>query len=572
MSPASKRAREDLAAREVKALARGSGLNLVGAVVTQIGTFVTTLLLTHGLSKNDVGVFQKSFALYSILQIVALMGLGVGLTRYVAIYLADGDVGRLRGTVRAGVAVGFASSLVTAVVLFLVANPLGEGVYDDPGFVTPIRFVALALPPTVVTLAALSCTQGFRTMKPWASVQLILDPVLRVGFVSLALATDRGLQGVMAALVLTPVITSMVALVWLRLLVHRLEPAPRVYDVGELMRYSRWQWATNSVNQALLWVDSLILPLFVSNAEVGVYGVATRLVVLASFVMGPVNQAFAPRIADLTRRRQTAALSRTYRAAAGWMLRASLPFFTLLWVVPGPLLKIFGPGFAQGARVTAILAIGRIVDVATGPTGVMLNYAGYNRVALFDNVLALALNIGLNFALIPTYGIEGAAVAWTTSLLVVNVMRLFQVRRRLVSELPFDESTLRALAALAWSVLAALLVREAIDGNGFVELIAVTIVVFAVYTVFLVTLKLPEEDMLVLQDLSGVFRPRRAAKAASARRDGRPASRGAAAGPGPVGTSPPGGTNGSPAGGPGGSGGPGGRPKTGSRPRTGAGR
>ena len=79
--------------RELVALARGGGLNFIGAAVTQVGTMVVLLLITRNLSKTDVGLFRQSFALFSLLQVVALLGLGQALTRYVAVFRADRDRG-----------------------------------------------------------------------------------------------------------------------------------------------------------------------------------------------------------------------------------------------------------------------------------------------------------------------------------------------------------------------------------------------------------------------------------------------------------------------------------------------
>ena len=66
---------------------------------------VVLLLITRNLSKTDVGLFRQSFALFSLLQVVALLGLGQALTRYVAVFRADRDRGAVVGTVRSGMAI-----------------------------------------------------------------------------------------------------------------------------------------------------------------------------------------------------------------------------------------------------------------------------------------------------------------------------------------------------------------------------------------------------------------------------------------------------------------------------------
>ena len=125
--------------RELVALARGGGLNFLGAAVTQVGTMVVLLLLTRNLSKTDVGLFRQSFALFSLLQIVALLGLGQALTRYVAVFRADRDRGAVVGTVRSGMAIASASAIAVGVILFALSDWIAEGIYNNPELVTPLR-------------------------------------------------------------------------------------------------------------------------------------------------------------------------------------------------------------------------------------------------------------------------------------------------------------------------------------------------------------------------------------------------------------------------------------------------
>ena len=52
--------------------------------------------------------------------------------------------------------------------------------------------------------------------------------------------------------------------------------------------------------------------------------------------------------------------------------------------------------------------------------------SGESALSLFDNALILVANIGLNLLLIPRWGIVGAAVAWSASIIVVNAIKVIQ--------------------------------------------------------------------------------------------------------------------------------------------------
>jgi O-antigen/teichoic acid export membrane protein len=235
-------------------------------------------------------------------------------------------------------------------------------------------------------------------MRPNALIGLMLDPILRLVLIVGALQLGLGLDGVLWAFVVIPYITCLLALLWLFVLARGPQVAPRS-ERRQILRFASVAWVATFTTQGLLWLDLLLLPAYISAAELAIYSVATSVVVLATFAMSPISQSLAPRIADLTRRKELRRLAIAYQAAASWMLRFSLPFFAIILIFPRPLLGLFGAGYGAGAAVTVILALGKLSDVATGPCGTMLNQAGLNKLALIDNVVILILNVSLNLIL-----------------------------------------------------------------------------------------------------------------------------------------------------------------------------
>jgi O-antigen/teichoic acid export membrane protein len=250
----------------------------------------------------------------------------------------------------------------------------------------------------------------------------------------------------------------------------------------------------------LIWADTLLLGLFRDSAQVGIYNVATRLVMLAAFVMAPINSAFQPYIAHLFHQGRMRDLEQLYRTTTSWIVRLSLPAFFALLVFPERMLQLFGPEFTAGTTVTMILALGKLVDAATGPCGLMLNMSGRVRTNMVDNVVALVLNVALNLVLIPAYGITGAAVAWAISLTVVNAARVEQVRRSL-GVLPFGRSTGKGVLAGFVALLAALAIRTLVPTTG--QLLIGLPVLFAVYFGVLVALRIDPDDRATLRAVTG---------------------------------------------------------------------
>jgi O-antigen/teichoic acid export membrane protein len=90
-----------------------------------------------------------------------------------------------------------------------------------------------------------------------------------------------------------------------------------------------------------------------------------------------------------------------------------------------------GPEFADAHVALAILCVGQLVNAGCGFTGVILEMTGRELDATIGVATGLFTNIVLNAALIPGFGISGAAVATAAGLLVWNLMLVWAIRRRL---------------------------------------------------------------------------------------------------------------------------------------------
>jgi O-antigen/teichoic acid export membrane protein len=456
------------------------------------------------LGREDVGLYAQAYAFLSLLNLLALSGLRAGLTRFVAVHFADADPGGVRGTVRLGMALTALGSTVLGGTLFAIA-PQVAAAFDDDRLVTGLRFVALTLPAMTLTDAALSATQGWRTMRPYALIGNVFEPLARLALTALLLFLGAGLDGAFAALVSSNWAALVLAMVALVRRVRRTAGAPIRYRPRELFGFSVVSWLASLASTGLIWASTLQLGLLRDSGDVGIYNVATRLVALAVFVMPPINHAFSPHIAYLHHRRRDDELRQTYGVATSWIIRLSLPAFVTLVVFPEQLLRLFGAEFVAGATVTMILALGKLVDASTGPCGLMLNMSGRAVLSMVDNVAVLLLNVALNAWLIPTHGITGAAVAWAVCLWLVNCARVLQVWW-LMRMLPFDVGVLKGLAAGIVALATALLMRVTLGGPP--EAAVGIPAMLTAYVGVLLALGLTVEDRMVLQMLGRRLRLR----------------------------------------------------------------
>ena len=85
------------------------------------------------------------------------------------------------------------------------------------------------------------------------------------------------------------------------------------------------------------------------------------------------------------------------------------------------ILSFFGPAYAEGTLVLVLLALGLLFDAATGPSKIVMMMTGHERayVAIFGAIMATGFVVQI--AVIPYFGIVGAAAANMGARIVAQV-------------------------------------------------------------------------------------------------------------------------------------------------------
>jgi O-antigen/teichoic acid export membrane protein len=388
----------------------------------------------------------------------ATLGLDLGAVRFVALRVSQGDERGARASLQASLGLVAVTSAAAAALLYWQAPWLCETFFRKPHATELVRIVSLSLPALALTRVAVGGLQGLGVMRYSA----LVNPVRVAANIALALPVlllGYGAKGLSWTFLAVSWLTLLVAIALLaRALPAAFAPARAPARLGELLRFSLPQTLTVVLLQTLLWTDTLLLGRLRTAAEVGVYTIVQRLLSPAQTVSTATGQMFAPRIAAEHARGDRETLETMLKRVTFWNVSLAIPVFALLLLVPGPLLRLFGSTYATGATALAILAAGQLFNAATGPLGQVINMSGRPYLTLVNNFAVATLNVIGCLILIPRHGITGAAASTTASIVLVNLVKLVQVRA-LFSINPFRRETVRALGAgaLATALTAPLL-------------------------------------------------------------------------------------------------------------------
>jgi O-antigen/teichoic acid export membrane protein len=117
--------------------------------------------------------------------------------------------------------------------------------------------------------------------------------------------------------------------------------------------------------------------------------------------------------------------------SARLIILLSLPIGIILIFFGKVFLSIYGTDFAIGLSSLRILCIGQLVNASVGSVGLLLIMTGHERDSAWGIGLGAIANVILNFLLIPPWGIDGAAIATSSSMVIWNIILMWFVWKRL---------------------------------------------------------------------------------------------------------------------------------------------
>lgn len=408
-------------------------LLVVGIRIAGLGlALAINIVLARLLGADGFGIFSFAVSVLLILKLAALFGLDAVLIREGAASRELDRPGHLKGLVLfAAVAIVALSSLVTVLVFAVIR--LAASV--DWAYGGTLAVALLALPPMALLAGASAALEADRRPLPGQIADSVARPLVFLLLIaSAALLPARqltpeltaGLQALAYAAATVPVLVQ----------AHRRVLRP-VWHVPA--RHERRTWMRVAAGFALIsaayivteQTDVLMLAAMTDPAAVGIYRAAARYAQLVPFALLASMLPLRPAISAAFTRGDRAALRRNTRAAAALALALGLPAALMFLLFAGPFMGIFGPDFERGASALRILVAGQVVNVAAGPVGVLLTMTGHEkRVAAAVGGSAVG-NVILNLALIPRFGIEGAAIATAVSLILWNLVMVTWAVRHL---------------------------------------------------------------------------------------------------------------------------------------------
>jgi O-antigen/teichoic acid export membrane protein len=417
----------------VRHLAHSSLWALGGRAALILGSLALNALATRLLQPSDAGVFFLIVSIATALAVVAELGLHRVVVRLVAAAMATNQYGRARQVVTKVAVLALLGSVTISALLLL--PPVTRGIahaFSSTEVYASAYFIALLV---VVRALSLLLAEVFRSFHDIRAASLLggtdahaigaLGLAFILAFVGSPVSTAAVLGVVVSGWVPGVIVGSVI----LGRRVRRIK-GPGDVRTREILSIA-WPILIMSIGHSVIQqADLWIAGVTVSTDDVALYGAALRIVGILAVPLMIVNAVLPPVISSYYvtgQRNRLERLLQTSAAAAAIPTIAAVAAFSVLSSEIMSLL--FGPFYAGGGTVLAILSIGSLVSVMCGSGAMSLAMTGHERTMMVVTLGAGSAMVGGAIYLGRAMGIAGVAIAAMAGVALNNISMLIAVRR-----------------------------------------------------------------------------------------------------------------------------------------------
>lgn len=479
-----------------EALPRLAGSSLVVLVASVFGNglnYLFGMYFARALGPVDFGLYALGMTVFNIAVLFAPLGMETAVMKFVSQEAGSGGMASARKTIMSGVGVAAAFGLLLALCMAFSSDMLAHTLFGKPELSSVFLLLAIGVPLAAVLAVAISSLQALGQIRTMALIRNGLEPVGKFILAAIAVSMGFGLAGVLGAL-LTIFLISLVISVWYlrRLTDFRFERpiVPGGLETKALLAFSMPLVISNLFGIVAPRSDMLAIGAYLASQDIAVYAVASQTAAVLVLILGAFDTAIMPTIGGLLAKQDVGQLADVSKAAARWAMTLSIFVFVQLALFGGDLLRLFGPTFESGALCLTILAAGHLVSSASvSSTGIIL-MSGHSKVIMLNSIVIGVALIVSNMALVPRFGIVGAACATSVCIAASSLLCATEAKR-FSGVIPYSWRHLKPLCAGVLTLAVGLLLKSAV-AEASVLLLAP--IMAAVYVGLLVSFGLEARD------------------------------------------------------------------------------
>ena len=398
----------------LSAIQRQSTLSLFFTVLITLIGFFSTMLFSHILGKDLMGVYYLFVAYYGIFNMIGDGGFGQAAVKRIS-------EGKEQNEYLTAYACLRGLLIVVSTVILLTLSPLFIDLQEYNIVLCIILTIAAAAFGNTITMGVYGLGHvGVKNVG--VGIGELARIIVQIGTVLLGYSVYGLIGGYIAGIIVSGILC---------IKYFTFRPAKFGFrHIKSLFAYGFWIFLISTGSLAFSYTDTIFIGYFMTNGDVGVYRTAFQFTSAAAFITAAIAPTLTPKISRWSKDNEWEKIVYPVSRGITFGLILAVPvLFGGIFLAYKLLYYFYGADFAAGAAACCILFAVQIVSVFTTFLGTALSASDHAKQSFYATATAAVVNIILNCILIPILGINGAAISTLISYSLNAVLIAYFLRR-----------------------------------------------------------------------------------------------------------------------------------------------
>jgi O-antigen/teichoic acid export membrane protein len=484
----------------LKKASKGAAIIFFGIIISSALGYLTRLVIVRFYGVEDYGLFSLGIAIVGIGVAISMFGMQTSVARFISYYLGRRETEKAKAVIFSSLRITFPVSIVVAVVVYFLSYQISFSFFNEPRLYQILWAFILMIPLSVVLINIIAGLRGFQRMKYKVYSEDLLKSISTL--VLVVFLFGLGVIGILYAYIIGFILSIALAANLLRKsLPASTTKIRQIRFDRELLYFSLPLLLVAYTKMFMLWTDTILLGFFGTSFSVGLYNVALPTAGLLVIFLTSFRYIFIPLISEIYAKKDHENLKIIYRSMNKWLFLTMFPLFLLMMFFPDNILSIlFGIEEISVNITFMILSLGFLIFSISGLSGDILLVRGKTKILFMTILISSSVNVIMNLALIPQFGIIGAAIATSSSFILLAILEIALCFR--YSGLhPIQRSYIKPVVSGIISILIFyfLIKTLIINAQFYVLIIALPLYIIFYALLLLLMRGLDKNDILILK-------------------------------------------------------------------------
>ena len=437
-----KKLQQALKDKDFSELFKGFGVSFFLRFGGLIAGYALTLVIANLFGAKGLGDYVLAITVLRLFTLLAKLGLDTTSIRFIASFASQEKWTSIFHFRKQAVIMLSFTSIFGSLIMYSFAEPIGNLINANINF---IKLNAFFVMPMVFFMLHYQSLRGLKRIAEFSffyrmsqSLFSVITIIILFQFIT---SEEVPIYAYLTSIIIVSVLSYLSFRYWLKNRSHGKESAEKeIMSYSTLLKVSIPLMFAQSVQFIMIWIDKLMLgaidtPNVLSGvstnaSEVGIYHTAFKLSMFAAVSLMSINSIASPKFAEMFGKNDIDGLKKVVHQSTKMIFWSSVPLVVIFFIFPEFFLGLFGEEFKVGVTAFIFLSCGRLLSSFSGSVGNILQMTGHQNIYASILFFAAILNIILNLILIPEYGINGAAIASMSSLIIWNLSMVFVVKKK----------------------------------------------------------------------------------------------------------------------------------------------